>query len=193
MRMFLKEYQQARRLRSMGLVEVLIALILIATTMVMAIRVVANGLKVAKENDMADSAAGIMLRAIEINQFDLTDLVSTWDSSPPYGLFDGGTFSCYTLPILDVEDTLVDLLGGNKVTSGCMGFPEIDSCTQASPYLVSSYQGAPICHQIILTNYPIGSYSGGSYNNNTIRITSIVVYVLDGKYEKQKIDTFQKY
>lgn len=171
--------------KGLGLVEVLISLVLISTSMILAIRTVSRGLKVAKDNEIRDTAAGVLLRALEFNQVEI----------PPNFIPStrAGYKECYSLKNLNSSQTIFDTIV-EQTNANCspVGNPEITSCDASSPYLLN-IDSAQICNQIIITNYPLGSYElpAVPFNDNRIRITSVVVYTIEGEEIVETISTFR--
>lgn len=180
-----KKYNKLKK--AMGLVEVLIALVLIATTMIMAIRVVAKGLKTTKENEIKDRAAGIMLRAFEFNQLEIPS-----DVFDPASLnTDPDHMTCFALDNVSPDDNFFRLMRETNENCPAGANVEITTCDPDSDYLVRYIEGVNICNQIIFTNYPISVYTGTPSLTDQYRITSVVVYELEEGFFQEKINTFK--
>ncbi|MCA9386167.1 hypothetical protein KC717_05970 [Candidatus Dojkabacteria bacterium] len=174
--------------RGVGLIEVLIALVLISTSMILAIRTVSRGLKATKENEIRDRSVGVMLQALELNQIqldaagspiDLVGLEDSTDSIQCYSSSSNGTTGGDFISSL-VKQTCV--VGNLELTS--------DSCDTGSNYYANLGEGLEICHQVILTTTQNDYISDLSPNN--LRITSIVVYTIEGEKIRERIDTYRR-
>jgi competence protein ComGC len=173
--------------KAFGLVEALIAIIFVASTMILAVKVVAKGLQISKQNETRDQAAGIMLRALEYNQLDLpskvmSDLVSD-DPSTPVSV-------CYKLDEDEAEGiSLSEVAGTCSPYSDRM---EMD-CEPDSVYALS-LDGVLVCNRVIFTNVPAGVTSDSLDVTipDKIRINSTVAYNLDGQTIVESVDTYRK-
>ncbi|MBD3363093.1 hypothetical protein GF362_05215 [Candidatus Dojkabacteria bacterium] len=177
-------YSEKSIKKGFGLVEALIALLLVASTMILAIRTVSIGVRSTKDNEIRDTAAGVMLRALEYNQLDLPSTLVNADFSQQDQTY------CYKL------DDNNDLILVDSTCSGVdMNNPDIISdCLDNSSYLLTNTPGVNICNQIIFTNVTAGANAGSDIMSDKIRITSIVVYYIQNEDDPQveRVDTYRQ-
>jgi type II secretory pathway pseudopilin PulG len=173
--------------KAFGLVEALIALIIIAITMVSALETVSSALRQVKSNETEDKAnqlmSGVLEYAYGYRNIDLpTEVnVNIFDNDP-------NQMVCYK-PTFDLASNKVNLsLVGNNPTN-CALMNAVDD-----NYLVdysgndSGEVGEEIYHQIIFTNIPI---TGTGNLEDKIRITSIVLYSQEGNIVRQRVDAYR--
>lgn len=173
--------------KAFGLIEVLIALIFVASTMILSIQIVAKGLKASKDNEIRDNATGIMLRALEYNQIDLPDAVRDADFSS--GIL--GVSKCYKLDKVSPDSDEVIL---KYIASPCDGTKEMVDCGGSyNNYRLDNTPGLDICNQVIFTNLKANAVEPTHIiSDDKIRITSRVVYIIDGQEIIESVDTYRR-
>lgn len=178
--------------KGFGLVEALIALLIIAVTMVSALRTVSTALRQVKNNETEDKANQLMTSALEFaygyRNIDLPKISGTQD----FPLNDFNTLTNQTLcfrPTVDLQSKKVELtlVANNPTNCGLMN-------TANNDYLVtytnndSNEVSEEIFHQIIFSNIPI---TGTGNLDDKIRITSVVLYTQEGEIVRQIVDAYR--
>ncbi len=166
-----------------GLVEALIAMLIISTTMISAFSMIARSFITVKEDEVRDRASYVMLRALEFgnayDQLALPSEVNNELSSANANPF----FKCYSFDgQLSPDDSNIT---DNLQYKGDNCTP-ITSCDTSNPYY-TPFEGMFICNQIIFTTQNLE----GVEMTDKIRITSIGAYVVGTKVETSRIDTFR--
>lgn len=173
--------------KAFGLVEVLIALLLVSSTLVLALTSVSKSLRIAKENEIRDSANAILLRGLEFKSLDLPQgVVSDINRTKQYG----GVFArCYKLDSSLIDINKVELI---EVAEKCSVDSVIGECIEG--YKLTNTQGVEICNQIVYSNADYGeddSFQVVEPLNNKIRITSTVIFYLDGNKVSESLVVYK--
>jgi hypothetical protein len=171
----------SKKINAFGLIEVLIALLLVSSTLILAIRSVSQGLKISKENEIRDTAGSILIRSLEYKNMRLPEDVSS-------ALEFGNHFAhCYKLDADSVDQTNVVL---TKINANCDIDSEITNCSDSDQYRLQNVEGLQLCNQIRFTNM--------EYINNVqqpldrqLKITSTVVYYVDGEPEVESMSVYR--
>lgn len=174
--------------KAFGLVEALIALVIIAITMISALKTVSSSLRQVKNNEIEDKANEFMSSALEYaygyRNIDLPQNGS--DSFPIQSFIDlPDQFLCFRA-VLDIDSNVSSL---EKISEGsnCTKLSSADEAYQIS-YQSNFEETEVIYHQVIFSNTPV-SESGKLVDK--IRITSIVLYEYEGKIMRQRLDAYR--
>ena len=166
--------------KAFGLVEVLIALVFVASSMIVALNTVSKALKISKDNEIKDKATGVLLSGLEYGNADNKLNI-------PFDRETSSDNECYKLNAANVDGNTGQSLKSasvlSHVTSSC---EEIDSCSESSFYKVN-IPGMDICSQIIFTKTNLD----GSPMQDKIRVTSIIAYYLNGEILTEKLHSFR--
>ena len=167
------------KIKGFSLAEVIISLGVVSTTMIVAISMTSQSLRLAKENELQNTANEFLVQALELSK------------SPA------------AVKISPASGTLQNLAGSYKMSNLSTGvvalqsvnlFTDpitVDDCDQTSPayeeYKIQIDElNAVICNQILLEPE---FAEGGVYN---YKITSIVVYTIGGEKVLEKVESFRE-
>jgi type II secretory pathway pseudopilin PulG len=176
-----------------GLVEALIALVIIAMTMIAALRTVSSALRGVKNNETEDKANELMTSALEYaygyRNIDLPK-VSGGADFPIQSFIDNiNQAECYT--------TSYDLASNPPVSTLIHVANGIDNCKilqttddRFDVTITGQESTEVIYHQVIFTNVPVTG-SGTDKLEDKFRITSIVLYEFEGQILRQRVDAYR--
>lgn len=171
--------------KAFGLVESLIALIFVASTMILAIKTVAKGLQVSKQNEIRDQATGIMLRGLEYNQLDLPyQIVQTFIDNEPLG----PEQICFVLDYSHDHNPLY------PVSVNCSPYKgTVMECENDSQYKLN-IDGVHVCNRLMFTNVAANQLDESSpvLMSDKIRINSTVAYYIEKELIVESVDTYRK-
>ncbi|MBP9758117.1 type II secretion system protein [Candidatus Dojkabacteria bacterium] len=178
--------------KGFGLVEALIALVIIAITMIAALRTVASSIRQVKNNEIEDKANELMSSTLEYAYgYRNIDLPIIDDDPPtefPLQAFitTPGQFLCFS-SVLDLSTDQSRLVYVNNGETGCEKIGGSNINYQVT-YENATEESEVIYHQVIFSNTPV-SESGQLVDK--IRITSIVLYEYEGQILRQRLDAYR--
>ncbi len=147
--------------KALGLVEVLIALAVVSTGMVMITSLSLKTLKVVRKNELQDIAVQLGVEAMDFMKQPGTIAVQSYDDT--YAGY-------YYLDISSEPYKIVEV----------QGYEEIDTCDSNSRYRVSSVAETSVCQQIQVQNDP-----GGSSTKYNIKVILVWETVGRDEYDKK--------
>lgn len=183
--------------KGFGLVEALIALVIIAVTMVSALETVSSALRQVKNNEIEDKANELMTSALEYaygyRNIDLpiqsgTDTIQlSFTQAANNNVVDHVSY-CYK-PTVDFTTNKVTLVKVSEGIAGC-GIIASPSSNYKVDYdsTIAIEESEEIYHQIIFTNVPV---SGSGELTDKIRVTSVVLYTQEGTIQRQRVDAYR--
>ncbi|MCA9379036.1 hypothetical protein KC640_01275 [Candidatus Dojkabacteria bacterium] len=165
------------KIPAFGLMEVMIVLAIVAATMVAAMQVSIQSLRVIKQNEIGDYANSVMVQALELAKSPSNVQVSATGQVTDFQ----GT---YQLQINSAGGAVLWKVGDNVTPITNTG------CTNASPYFVDISNinpvGSPVvCLQLIVRN--ISGISGAAYE-----ITSHLIYTLQNEQIERSIIGYRR-
>lgn len=176
---FLKKHN----LKAFGLVEVLIALVFVASSMIVALNTVSRALKISKDNEIKDKAMGVMLSGLEYGNAEKQLGLPIDDVANFIGT------KCFKLNAANIDGKTGETLkSGSAVLDEEVCGNEIDTPPICPENYKINVPGMDICNQIIISSTNI---TGTGEMADKIRITSIVTYYIDGEIMTEKAHAFR--
>jgi hypothetical protein len=154
--------QTKKNEKAFGLVEVLIGLAIFGTAIIAATSLTVKSLRIVKDNELADTANGIMIKTLELAKYPETDTKFP-------GLSDDGSKKIYYLTgnIDDFNQLNFDNLTFIKKTSelNTDGIPSTDCISQTGNQIKVNFEGISgliVCNQIVFERLDSGNYEVSS-------------------------------
>ena len=165
------------KIRGFGLMEVLIVLAIVAATMVAAMQVSIQSLRVIKQNEIGDYANSVMVKALEVAKSPSDVQVSgTAQITNFQGSYQLQTQVGSPSVLWKVSDSVVPMTANN--------------CSNTSPYYtdisaVSNIGNPVVCLQLIIRN--ISGLTGNAYE-----ITSYLIYDIQDQQVERSIIGYRR-
>lgn len=168
--------KKQKRLAAFGLAEIIVALGIFGSAMVITIALAIGSLRTVKDNELADTANTIMIRSMEY-------LKSPSSSGIFASALSGTSTRVYAVDGAISSTNITGEVKLKDLTSSGTNTITVDNCSETSPYVVvvSDTPGFLACNQIIIKRN----------SNNTFELQSIVIYRTSKGFRKSELLGFK--
>lgn len=169
---------KGRQYHGFGLLEVLIVLAIVASTMVAATQISLEGYKAIKVNELTDYSNSVLLQALELVKAPGSINISA--ATQPNGF--NGSYKLRTPSGTSGRVTL-DRISSSLTAIG------VEQCSDTSPYYTATSDDSPLPDPLLCTQIIVEEVTGST---GLYRMTSRVVFTYEGVDYSQSIVNFRQ-